>query len=277
MRRYNRRNVNPRSLVFTPLLAFFVGSTHPLGYFHQLNGVNLNTILFQDFNLTPATALGDPVRIHADRLSLFRDKVGFLDGTSGCYFSTPDSAALDFTTAIDIRVKVRAYDWTPAASMMLIAKRLNTSGNYAFQLMTDGKLMLYWYTSGGVFVSVTSSAAVSATDGSTNWVRFTRSGTAVNFYQSADGSTWTPVGIEQTAASASVSGSGIAVRIGTTGNNDSPLAGVVLQAQIYNGIAGTLVANFQPSAYTGTGTTLVAPITGETWTINGTARIARVW
>jgi hypothetical protein len=226
---------------------------------------------YQDAQATTlASALNDPIGLIKPQNTA--SNVGILDGTSGCYYSTPDSAALDFTTAIDIRVKVRPYDWTPAASMMLIAKRLNTSGNYAFQLMTDGKLMLYWYTSGGVFVSVTSSAAVSATDGSTNWVRFTRSGTSVNFYQSADGSAWTPVGIEQTAASASVSGSGIAVRIGTTGNNDSLLAGVVLQAQIYNGIAGTLVANFQPTSYA-SGSTFAAPTTGETWTLNGTAVI----
>ena len=59
--------------------------------------------------------------------------------------------------------------------------------------------------------------------------------------------------------------------VGANATGASPLSGKIYQAQIYNGINGTLAVDFDASRYAG-GTTLTGS-TGETWTLQGNAVI----
>jgi hypothetical protein len=254
---------------FSPASMFRSGQQ---GFFHNLTIPSGR--LYQDFNLTPATALGDAVRIHADELSLNREKVGFLDGTSGCYFSTPDSAAVSITGSLDLRVRVALTDWTPSAAEVICGKWANLQRSFLFFVDTNGTLNFWYSPDGTTERKAASTAAPTVSNGAATYIRATyASGTgAVTFYTSSDGSTWVQLGDVVAITSGTLFDSTAALEIGRSGFNAAYMGGRVYSAQVYSGIAGTLVANFQPSAYT-SGATWPAPTTGETWTRNGSAYI----
>jgi hypothetical protein len=209
---------------------------------------------------------------------------GILDGTAGGYFSTPDSAALDITGDIDLRADCAMNDWTPGTASVFIAK-FSTTGAYRFYIETTGALVINWVQANGSSITKTSTATMPTANGGRVYIRVTldvdngAGGNDVKFYTSPDGAAWTQLGATVTTAGVTnIRATTDVLELGgdTLGVNRR-LSGKIYSAQVYNGIAGTLVANFQPYAYPGAGTALVAPTTGETWTINGTASIARVW
>jgi hypothetical protein len=239
-----------------------------------------------------ATAIALPARIHGARdlymgtqasqpyyAAWSGTNYGYLNGVTGNGFSTPDSAALGITGDIDLRVKVAMDDWTPASNSMLISKR-TSDDEWTFYLQTDGKLNINWWNSVAANSEVISTAATGFTDRTTHWVRVTldvdngAGGYTVNFYGSDDGITWTAVGdpIVTGAGTTDVKNSTSDIIVGAQTTFASVAAGAFYQAQIYNGIAGTLAADFNASDYA-TGSTFVSSATGETWTINGGATI----
>jgi hypothetical protein len=199
---------------------------------------------------------------------------------SAAVASTPDTATLDIVGDIDLRVRVAAADWTPAAAQVLIAK-WNTSGNqrsYALSLSTAGELVLEWSTSGavGTVLTKTSTANLSTlAGGAIKWVRATldvdngASGNTVAFYTSDDNSTWTQLGASVvTGTATSIFSSTAVLELGARNSSGADfLAGKVFAAQVLTGIAGTVVAN--PVADGSTGFT---DSTGKVWT-NGTSAI----
>ena len=198
----------------------------------------------------------------------------YLPGVSGSYASTPDTSAVSITGDIDIRVQVALADYTPATKQNLVAKDDSGSNrSYLFELNTTGFLEFTVYTTGaaGSAILATSSAAVAFSDGAIGGIRVTRNVTTgdVVFYTSTDFSTWTQLGTTQsTAAGAAFDGNavvGVGARNSGTGNMST---GRIYRAQLYNGINGTLVADFNP-ARTTQGQTSFAATTGETWTMNG--------
>ena len=113
------------------------------------------------------------------------------DGTHGVA-STPDAASLDIVGDIDIRARVAANDWTPAAASYLVAKYTTTADqrSYALSLSTAGELVLQWTTDGtaGTLLTKTSTANLSSlAAGALKWVRATldvnngAAGNTVNF------------------------------------------------------------------------------------------------
>jgi len=209
---------------------------------------------------TQATGANQPIH-----LPFSGTKYGWLSGVAGNYFSTPDSVANSITGNIDIRIKVAATDWTPAATSRLVCKRDGTGASFDWYLRTDGKLEFFNGTT-----TSTSSAATGLTDGAVAWLRVTRQASAgeLKFYTSDDGTTWTQLGTTLAIPNVAITDTTVSVFIGVYGDGSSPLAGKVWAAQIYNGIDGTLAVDFDPSRWS-SGTTLTAS-TGETWTINGT-------
>lgn len=201
-----------------------------------------------------------------------------LPGSSGNNITTPDAAALDITGDLDIRIKIAADDWTPAATSYLFSKYVTTGNqrSYALALRTGGGLALLWSsdgTSGGA-IQRNSTADLSAlAGGDTKWVRATldvddgAGNHVVNFYSSDDGTTWTALGTPvTTAGTTSVFASTAALEIGSTEVGTSGfLAGKFFEGSILSGIGGTAVA--QPVA-TVSGVTDATP---RTWTVNGTA------
>lgn len=210
-----------------------------------------------------------------------------LPGTAGSYASTPDNAALDITGDIDIRADVTLTDWVTSGgiSQMFVAK-YNTTGNqrsYRFEVF-DGTLSLTWSTagtSGTVLFDSSASIASLVADNRRLAIRATldvnngAAGHTTTFYTAPTiAGPWTQLGSPVVTAGVTSIFSGTAIlEVGTSsaGTND-PLQGVVHAVEVYNGIAGTAVANPDFSAQAA-GTTSFADAAGRTWTLNGTASI----
>lgn len=196
----------------------------------------------------------------SNRVSLWADKSPWsrvnglvLNGATGNYAGTPDSAALSITGDIDIRAEVQMPDWTPSAVMAFVAKDDNgVSGggnrSYLFYITTDGKLNLFWYSSSGL--NSASSVATGFADFSRRWIRATldvdngAGGNDTKFWTSEDGVTWTQLGATVTKAGTTfIQDAGYAVNVGANQNGavtGNILNGIIYRAQIYSGINGTI-------------------------------------
>ncbi len=181
-----------------------------------------------------------------------------LPGVSTSRAATNDHARLDIIGDLDIECRVAATDWTPAAINALVAKWLSGGGNrsYKLSLNTNGTLSLQWTTDGqnGTLITKNSTVATGVTDGEIKWVRATldvdngAGGYTVQFFTSDDGTSWSQLGADVvTGGGATSIYAGTAQLIVGVDNGTNPLTGGVYQARVYNGIAGTLVFDFNPS------------------------------
>ena len=202
-----------------------------------------------------------------------------LPGSGTNYASTPDAAALDLTTELDIRCRVALADWTPATATALVAK-FTTTGNqrsYSLTVDTSGNLVLTLSVDGTATTAATSSAATSHTDNATYWVRATwrASDGRVQFFTAADNpsipAAWTQLGTDQTAAIAGIYASTAVLEVGSlTAGTSNFLNGRAFYAEVRSAIDGTVVAKFEPGISVEPHTSWVAT-TGETWTVNRAA------
>lgn len=218
-----------------------------------------------------------------DAQGLLADAVNVVDlpGTSGNFISTPDSAALSIVGDIDIRCKVAPDDWTPGVQGRLVNKRSGSAGGESFSLSlnTNGRFLWEWSADGSAVLSSSSTTDTGFADGAVKWVRVTldvdngATGNDTTFYTSDDGSTWTQLGTVVTKAGVtSIFDSATEVRIGAFGTGIQPVSGNVYQAEIRNGIGGTVVASPDFTAQAVTGERSPSSFTddqGDTWTING--------
>jgi hypothetical protein len=204
-----------------------------------------------------------------------------LPGTSGAYASTPSAAVLDITGDIDLRADASLDDWTPLNTMGLVVKDDSTGDRpYSFYVSSNGKLSFFGYNT-ATFYAASSSVATGFTDFSRHWVRVTRTAATgvFNFYTSTDGVVWTQLG------DADVSGNSgnLAVTteilcVGSNSNGTSLLlAGKIYQAQVYDGIDGTLVfdADFTNRGASNQSFPESSP-NAALVTINGSARITHL-
>lgn len=185
----------------------------------------------------------------------------YLPGVNENFASAPDSAALDITGDIDVRVKVALDDWSPSTSQMLLTKWDTGSGlqgAYRFTVDTAARLNFSWSPNGGTTaITAISTAAPTVVDGGTLWIRATldvdngASGNDVKFFTSNDGLTWTQLGTTVTNAGVtSIFNSNQAIKIGVQNvANVTPSRGKFFRAQVLNGIGGTVAfdANFENS------------------------------
>ncbi len=197
---------------------------------------------------------------------------------------TPDTAAVSITGDIDIVAHIQPDDWTPAAQQS-IASKWDTTGNqrsWFFGLESNGKLSFNYSTDGANAFSVSSSVATGIASGD-RWVRCTvdvnngAAGFDTKFYTSTDGVVWTQLGTTvTTGGTISLFDSTaplVAGALGPSGISSEALLGRLLSLSLYNGIGGTLVANFD-AEYAGDGdTALTSRTTGEAWSFNGTAAV----
>lgn len=212
--------------------------------------------------------------------------MGDCPGATGDYFSTPDSAVTSITGDLDIRAQIASPDWTPAGSNQSIVGKWNSTGNqrgYLFQLLATSGLLRFLSSSAGTgnTVDVVSTVAPTISDGGKLWVRVTfdvdndASGNTVTFYTSADGVTWEQLGDPVvTASTTSIFDNTAPLEVGAHGAGASPFTGAVYRAQVYDGIDGNLVADFNPALWS-SGTLTAA--TGEVWTANGNAAFTGQW
>ena len=189
----------------------------------------------------------------------------YLPGVASNYASTPDSAALDVTGDIDLRVKVAMDDWTPSAVNYLVGKYNTSNISYSLRLDAAGTLALVYSTNGTATTVRTSTVATGITDGATKWIRVTMdvdngaSGNDVKFWTSDDGLTWTQLGSTVTNAGVTSIYAGTAIlEIGSIfAGTAGPARGKFFRAQVLNGIGGTVAfdANFETGITTNLPTT----------------------
>jgi hypothetical protein len=192
--------------------------------------------------------------------------------------TTPDSVANSVTGDLDLRARFVIENYNPGARVIFASKRASapTSGEFDFRIETDGTLALTWYSGGGVAQVGSSSVTLASAGLSTGtpvWVRVTRQNNnagnfQVIFYYSTDGAapvSWTQlgaafngVGVANVGDSASVFAVG-----GSQSGNSFPMR--LLDVQLLNGIAGSVVARMNANDYS-SGQTWTSS-TGEVWTL----------
>jgi len=207
----------------------------------------------------------------------------WLPGVAGNYASTPDAAALDILGDFDLRAKVALDDWTPATNAMLVAKwdvDVVNENSYRLFVGATGKLRIQLSGDGTNIVTVDSTVAVGFTNGTVHWVKVTvdvdngSGGKDIKFWTSDDNVTYTQLGTTVVdAGTTAIYASNVDLYIGvespTSVNNIT--IGKLYQAQVYDGIDGTLVfdADFTAEAE-GTTSFTESSAQGATVTVNST-------
>lgn len=199
-----------------------------------------------------------------------------LDGASGSYVSTPDSAPLSITGDIDLRAYVSFDDWTPTGDAFVIAKEQVGLRSYCLGVDTTGALIARYSTDGTNAIENLSTAIPAFTNNTPYGIRYTRvsSSGVITFYTSIDGVTWTQLGATVAGTSGSIHNNASAVELGSrAGGTADRLAGVIYWVQIRDGINGTVVGS--PIFKVGSTSTIAASTmtdaNANVWTLNGNA------
>ncbi len=209
-----------------------------------------------------------------------------LPGASGDFAHTPDSASVSVTGDIDIQAEIVLDDWTPLGQNTIVAKRDgSTQISFRFYVNTNGRIGLSWSEDGAVQIHQSSTVAISPEPGAGTklHVRTTldvdngASGNDNVYYTSTDGVSWTQLGATVTTAGVtSIFDSTVRLTVGSHDDdgNGTRLSGSVRSAQVYSGISGTLVADFDPNRDANlSNAPFVSSTTGETWTVAGNASV----
>lgn len=233
------------------------------------------------------TATGGPVTGTNPTPAMCPDVVGTkvlsLPGAAFARASTPSTTANSITADIDLRARITMADWTPAATAVVIGKRIGASNNgYQLRVTTTGNLELSWSADGTAITFINSLATLTIADGMPLWVRVTMDvddgagSKVIAFYTSNDGAAWTQLGGAITnAGTTSIYPATADLEVGAGFGGSNTWAGIFHYAEIRNGIGGTVVAKFDPNTSATVGGSSFVSATGETWTISGTAVISQ--
>lgn len=215
---------------------------------------------------------------------------------------TVDKAVLDVTGDIDVRWDGEPDAWIGVPGAILASKYFSVGDQRSWMLFTDtyGYLYFTWTTSGTAATRRTAKSTVKLPAGAgrlalraTLDVNNGAGGCTVNFYTSDTiAGSWTALGAAVVAAgTTSVHGGTSDIEIGTANEGQGwsvsftlanlftadvdPFVGKVYGFELYNGIGGTLVADFDPTAQA-TGTTSWSDGLGtpNTWTLEASAEIS---
>ncbi|MVO87936.1 hypothetical protein GPA10_25050 [Streptomyces sp. p1417] len=207
-----------------------------------------------------------------------------LTGASDSYASTPDTAALDITGDLDLRIEAEASWYAPGAHTLI--GKWETSGDqrsYLLQLV-DGLLYFTYSTGGGLssdsfhsraLPALPRRAALRATLDTDNGA----GGRDVRFYWAPTlAGPWTQFGTTSTLSGTITLHSGTAPL--TMGPTDltltaprRPIEGRVYAAEVRSGIDGTVVASPDFTAQTA-GATGFTDAAGRTWALTAAAAIS---
>jgi hypothetical protein len=194
-----------------------------------------------------------------------------LNGVAGTYVSTPDSVANSDTGSKDMRFKLFNSNWATGG---VLTHR--NSNNIQFDTFGGGGLLRFAVNHSAVTAFATSDVSPTTVfaNNATGWLRVTYDTTSgeVLFYTSSDGAAWTQLGTAQSLPTGAIDEPAGVMSLGSDNVGTNPMPSCrIYQAQIYNGIDGTLAVDFDASRYAGS-TTLTGS-TGETWTLQGNAVI----
>lgn len=184
-------------------------------------------------------------------------------------FSTPDSVANSITGDIDLRYDMRPQAWRfdTTAALSLFTKDAVGQRSWHWELSNDGLLRFFWWDSGAVAHSATSTVPVPFPITGRKAIRVTldvnngAAGNTVTFYYSDTiAGSWTQLGDAVVQAGTTSIFDGTAQVLVRCLNGSE-----VYAAQVRNGIAGAVVLNpdFTSQAE---GTTSFSDSAGATWT-----------
>lgn len=217
------------------------------------------------------------------------DAYAVLPGTSGSYISAPDTAALDITGDIDIRVKVALDTWVVGSGEQTLISKFGGAPNRSWRLVlkgSNGRPFFQWSADGtnllggpGTYTEATSD--IPATNGNAIWIRVTldvdngSGGHTIKFYTSQDGATWTQLGTDRVGSgTTSIFANNNAVEIGSRNTGTIDLwPGKVYAAEIRNGINGKVVASPDLDMAFPAGVTSFKDAEGNVWTVNGSVTV----
>lgn len=237
-----------------------VASSTAVGDYHVLNLRDWRNFTWWKPASVPATVTVD----RADS-SYLR-----LPGQAGNYASTPDSAALDITGSIDVRIRC-GIDWIvgPGKFPNLVTKDDPPSQrSWSLYIIGVTGRIEFFYTADGTTQRIaTSTVPIGLQNGAVTWIRCTYNATngEVKFYLSDDGASWSQLGSTVTITAGNIFVSTAPLRVSRPGSGEVP-RGKVFYAEVRNGIDGTVVAKWEPTQGK-TGDTSITSTTGEVWTI----------
>lgn len=226
----------------------------------------------------PAAVSDNYVRVYWPNL------VGGFAGTGGS-IATADKAVLQITGDLDIRVEVTPDTWRPSGGYTLAGKGQTGSFSWAFYLFADGQLVFDWSSDGTNFNSIYSGNKVPDTSTrlalrATIDVNLGGTQKVITFYTAPSLSgTWTQLGQSTLAGVTSIWNTVASLEAGGVNNHSayygwSQLYGKIHGLELYNGIAGTLVAKFDPTSQALDSVSWSDGLgTPNTWNIAGVARV----
>ena len=203
---------------------------------------------------------------------------------SGEYVSTPDSAQISITGDIDIRAQLAMDNWSGAG---VIASKYGSAGQRSWSWSINaGVMTITWSEDGTTLRAANATTAVSYTGSDLGLLRVTvemaNAGTGfykVRFYTSSDGGdTWNLLGADiDGIVASSIFDSTAPLEIGsrTLGTAEN-IAAKIYNVNLRNGIAGPLVARFNPDQGSIYSNTFVAA-SGETYTITNNTALATIY
>lgn len=205
--------------------------------------------------------------------------------SGGTWFTTADKAVLDITGDIDVRFEITPSTWKPSLPQVIGGKYV-TGGqrSWLVTLMPDGMIRWNWTPDGTTINQATSTLGFGAATGRyalrvTLDVDNGAAGRTTTFYWATSlAGPWTLLSSSTAATTTSIFNSTANLEIGgANANGSSPfsgeigLIGKVHGAEVYQNIAGTLRAKFDPTGRTPGDTTWSDGLgTPNTWTLTGT-------
>lgn len=182
---------------------------------------------------------------------------------SADYAKTPVSAEMSVTGDLDIRARLAL----PAGAGDVFGVPVGLGGAYTLYIGSGGKVRLAFKVSSTNHFNV--GMAHGESPGAVRWIRATRTAATgvIEYLTSVDGVQWTSLGTSTDAAGPLDASSGD-LQVGDTSLGPPELTAPLYRAQVYDGIDGTLVADFNAEDAHGDVTQFYSSTTGELWTIN---------
>ncbi|MGW6502976.1 hypothetical protein [Nonomuraea angiospora] len=207
-----------------------------------------------------------------------------IGSAAGDQATTPDTAALDITGDIDIRIDLTAANWRDNIDLAGKYKVTGSQRSWAIYLYGDnsGKLAYTWSTNGTATVTVLSTVPCPAPGDGRQALRVTHdvnngaSGNTVTFYTSDTISgSWTQLGDPVvTVGTTSIFSSSAELEVGDIVElAATPATGKIHGFELRNGIGGSLVASPDFTTQTAGASSFVDGA-GRTWTVQGGASIS---
>jgi hypothetical protein len=200
------------------------------------------------------------------------------DGTANAYASTPNAAALNVTTDLDLRVEWLGLDqYRRSVDLMGKWDATGAQRSYLLWMNNSGYPFLSWWT-GSAQIDTPATVPLPRDNNRRYAIRasLTASTGTVTFYWSDDFATWRQLGDPVVKGATTVASSTAPLRVGRSVSSGVTLSpeGRFYRAQVRTGAGATsLVANPDFTIQTA-GSSSFADSTGKTWTVNAPAAIA---